>query len=65
MIKLTLLSGKAYWLNPHQIEHMEANPDTTIVLLSGNRIIVTESPDAVIQAIVVYRGRLGLVPDPE
>lgn len=65
MIQLTLLSGKPYWLNPHQIEHMEANPDTTIVLLSGNRILVKESTEAVIEAIIAYRRLLGVLPDPE
>lgn len=65
MIKLTQLSGKTYWLNPHQIEHMEANPDTTIILLSGNRILVKEPPEAVIEAIVAYRRSLGPIPDPD
>lgn len=60
-----MLNGKPYWLNPHQIEHMEANPDTTIVLLSGNRILVKESPETVTEAIIAYRGRLGVLPDPE
>ncbi|MDP3179836.1 MAG: flagellar FlbD family protein [Spirochaetaceae bacterium] len=59
MIELTHLTGKTYWLNPHQIESMEANPDTTLTMLSGNRIVVLEKPAEVIDLIVEYRMRIG------
>lgn len=55
MIELTALSGKKFWINPHQIETMEANPDTTLGLVFGKRIIVAESPAVVIERIVAYR----------
>jgi flagellar protein FlbD len=55
MIELTTLSGKRLWINPHQIETMEANPDTTLGLVYGKRIVVRESPEAVIALIVAYR----------
>jgi flagellar protein FlbD len=59
MIELTHLSGKTYWLNPHQIESMESNPDTTLTMLSGNRIVVLEKPSEIIDRIVEYRRRIG------
>ncbi|NLJ45117.1 MAG: flagellar FlbD family protein, partial [Treponema sp.] len=40
MIELTQLSGKTFWINPHQIEYIEKNPDTTLIMLSGKRIVV-------------------------
>lgn len=55
MIELTALSGKKLWINPHQIESMEANPDTTLSLVFGKRIVVTESTASVIERIVAYR----------
>ena len=45
MIELTQLSTKTFWLNPHQIEYIEKNPDTTLIMLSGKRIVVIV-PDA-------------------
>lgn len=63
MIELTRLNGSVFWLNPHEIEHMEARPDTTIVLLSGNRIIVQEPPSEVVDRIVAYRKRIGSLSD--
>jgi flagellar protein FlbD len=58
MIQLTLLSGKVFFLNPDQLEYMESNPDTTLVLLSGKHIIVTEDPALVIERIVAFRNRI-------
>ena len=55
MIELTTLSGKKFWINPHQIETMESNPDTTLSLVYGKRIIVAEAPAVLIGRIVAYR----------
>ncbi|MCR5606976.1 MAG: flagellar FlbD family protein [Treponema sp.] len=61
MIKVTRLDGKTYWINPHQIESMEQNPDLTISLLSGKKIVVRETPEEVIERIIEYRKRLGVL----
>jgi flagellar protein FlbD len=55
MIELTTLSGKKFWINPHQIETMEANPDTTLGLVFGKKIVVAEKPEEVIARIIAYR----------
>lgn len=59
MIAVTQLNGKQYWINPHQIEAIESNPDVTLVMLSGKRVVVREKPDEVIDRIVEYRRRIG------
>ncbi len=59
MIEVTRLNGKKYWINPHQIENMEQNPDLTLTLLSGKKVVVSESPEEVINRIVNYRKRIG------
>ncbi len=60
MIEVTRLNGKKYWINPHQIESMEQKPDLTISLLSGNQIVVKETPEEIIQKVVDYRRRIGI-----
>lgn len=60
MIKVTRLNGSQYWINPHQIEIIESNPDVTLSMLSGRRFIVKESPEQVLEAIVAYRKRIGV-----
>lgn len=59
MIKLTRLNGVEYYLNPHQIEYMETNPDTSILMLSGKKLIVKEDLQTVIERIIAYRRLIG------
>ena len=60
MIEVTRLNGKKYCVNPHQIEAMEQNPDVTLALLSGKKIVVKESPEEIIERIVIYRKKIGM-----
>lgn len=59
MIEVTRLNGEGYHINPHQIEYIESNPDTTLVMLSGKRLIVQENYQLVFQRIVEYRRLIG------
>ncbi len=59
MIKVTKLNGDEYYLNPHQIEYIELNPDTTLVMLSGKRLIVREDYQSVFDRIIKYRQLIG------
>ncbi|MDR2434311.1 MAG: flagellar FlbD family protein [Treponema sp.] len=58
MITVTRLDGVSYYINPHQIECIEINPDTTLVMLSGRHHIVLEEADDVIGKIEAYRRRV-------
>ena len=59
MIEVTRLDGKVYYVNPHQIEYIECNPDTTLVMLSGKHLVVLESYDQLLERIVSYRRLIG------
>ena len=59
MIEVTRLNGSTYHVNPHQIEYIESNPDTTLVMLSGKRLVVCESFDQIRERIVSYRRLIG------
>ena len=59
MIKVTKLNGDEYYLNLHQIEYIELNPDTTLVMLSGKRLIVREDYQSVFDRIIKYRQLIG------
>jgi flagellar protein FlbD len=65
LVKVTRLDGSEYWLNPHQIEIIEMKPDTIITLLSGRKLVVKESPDLIINCIVDYRRKLGVLGNEE
>jgi flagellar protein FlbD len=59
MIQVTRLSGTMYYVNPHQIEYIETNPDTTLIMLSGKRLVVRESYPEVLDSIIRYRRQIG------
>ena len=59
MIEVTRLNGVGYYINPHQIEYIECNPDTTLIMLSGKRLIVQEDYQSIFQSIVEYRRLIG------
>jgi flagellar protein FlbD len=65
MIKVTRLNGVEYYLNPHQIEYIENNPDTTFIMLSGKKLIVREDVQTIIARIIEYRKLIGCLKNEE
>jgi flagellar protein FlbD len=61
VIALTRQNGQPVVVNADLIETVESAGDgTTVVLLTtGNTLAVTESPDAVREAVVEFRRRIG------
>ena len=59
MITVTQLIVKQYWINPHQIESIEVNPDVTLVMLSGKHVVIKEKPEEIIERIISYRRQIG------
>jgi flagellar protein FlbD len=59
MVKVTRLDGKMYYINPHHIEYIETNPDTTLMMLSGKRLVVREDYQTLFTAIIEYRRLIG------
>ena len=60
MIEVMRLDGKKYWVNPHMIESMETNPDLTLTMLSGKKIVLKNQPSEVIEKIIEYRKKIGI-----
>lgn len=59
MIEVMRLDGTVYWVNPHMIESMESNPDLTLTMLSGKKVVLKTSPTEIIERIVAYRKKIG------
>ena len=55
MIYLTRLNGDRFVLNAEIIREVEATPDTIIALVTGQKIMVRESVDAVREAVIEYK----------
>ena len=64
MIKLTRLDGEPFVLNADLIRYVESRPDTFITLTSGDRLVVAESMDDVLERAVRYQQTKHLIPPP-
>jgi flagellar protein FlbD len=58
MIELTRLNGRAMMLNSDLIKTAEASPDTMLTLINGEKLIVREEIQEVVERVLAYRARL-------
>ena len=58
MIELTRLNGNPIVLNSDLIKTAEASPDTMLTLINGEKIIVREDTQEVVERVLAYRARL-------
>lgn len=58
MITLHKLNGTEIVLNAELIESLEVGPETVVSLATGNRFLVRESADEVVQKVLEYRKKV-------
>ena len=58
MIEVTRLNGMPMVLNSDLIKTAEASPDTMLTLIHGEKLIVRETIQDVMERVLVYRARL-------
>ena len=54
MIELTKLNNKKFVINADLIEYVEASPDTTVSLTTGNIFVVRESVDELVDKVIKF-----------
>ena len=59
MIRLTRINHEPLVLNSDLIEHIETTPDTVISMTTGQKFMVLESPDEVIDRVILFRHSIG------
>ena len=55
MVILTKLNSQQFTLNTDLIETVEQTPDTVITVTTGNKYVVRETPDEIINKIVAFK----------
>ena len=63
MIRLTRLNHVPMIVNADLIEHIDMTPDTVVTLTSGQKIMVLESAEEVVDKVICFR-QLLLSPNP-
>lgn len=62
MITITKINDKKIVINCELIESVEANPDTTITMTTGRKIIAKESVDEIVNRTIAYKKGIHGVP---
>ncbi|MGB6940862.1 MAG: flagellar FlbD family protein [Bryobacteraceae bacterium] len=55
MIKLTRLNHVPLIVNADLIEHVEVTPDTVVALTNGQKFMVLESAEEVVEKVIQFR----------
>jgi flagellar protein FlbD len=63
LIHVTRLNHAPLVLNSDLIEHIETTPDTVVSLTSGQKYVVRESAEEIVEKVVEFRRRLAAGPE--
>ncbi|MCB0191856.1 MAG: flagellar FlbD family protein [Anaerolineae bacterium] len=58
MIKVTRFDASEFWINSDIIEFIEETPDTVISFINKDKVVVKESAQTLVDAIIEYRRRI-------
>lgn len=58
MVDLTRLNGTRLILNCDLIKSAEATPDTTLTLVTGEKLVILDPLDELIMQVVAYRAKV-------
>jgi flagellar protein FlbD len=62
MIEVSKVNGKPVLVNPDLIRFIEATPDTVLTFTDGERLMVQDKPDEIVQRIIRFRRSCALPP---
>ena len=54
MIRLTHMNGRGFVVNAERIKYVEETPDTILTLGDGEKILVREKADEVVERVIRY-----------
>ncbi|MBB63943.1 MAG: flagellar protein FlbD [Waddliaceae bacterium] len=58
MIRLTKFTGEEFFLNPDTVKSIEDVGDTVLTLVTGERLLIQESPEKFRKMFIAYKKEL-------
>lgn len=55
MIRLTRLNNQAFIVNSDLIKFVEQSPDTLLTLINGEKIVVRETAEQILERLIAFR----------
>ena len=62
MIEVTRFDDRAVVINADLIKFVERTPDTIVTLTTGEKILVRETPEEVVERVIVFGRKLRIYP---
>lgn len=59
MIHLTRLTGRAVVVNADLMMTIESTPDTIVTFVNGDKLVVKEPVEQVVEQVIEYRRKVG------
>lgn len=59
MIRLTRINHKPLVVNSDLIEHVESTPDTIVTMTTGQKFVVQQSAEEVVELVIRFRRSVG------
>lgn len=63
MIRVTRINHQPVVLNADLIEFLEATPDTVITLTTGQKLMVLEAPEQIVEEVIAWKHRIRDTPE--
>lgn len=63
MIPVTRLNDKHFVVNVEHIRYVESTPDTMLTLIGGDRIMIKETPEQVVEMAIEYNRQIRVFRD--
>ena len=63
MVTLTKLNNQRFTINSDLIETLEETPDTVVVMTTGNKYVVKETQQEIINEVIKYKRKTHLLDD--
>ncbi len=63
MIRVTRLNGSEFIINAELIKFVESTPDTIVTLRDGEKLVVKETPDEIVERAVGYARATRFLPE--
>lgn len=58
MIRLSRLNKEAFYVNCDLIEFVEETPDTVVSMVSGRKLVVSETAEEIRRLVIEYKRQL-------
>ncbi|MBE6021737.1 MAG: endoflagellar protein [Cellulosilyticum sp.] len=65
MVMLTKLNNQIFTVNCDLIETLEQTPDTVIVMTTGNKYVVKETPEEILKKIIDFKRKINTIENRE